>query len=144
MRTVSTTTAIRTGQLDRYLAFGLALVALVAQLSGSAHLLLVRHALCPEHGELIHPTDEAEPALRAVAQHAKTAFVRPEAETELGHGHGHCPIAAQRRERGALIAAWVHVHASAWSFASRVPAPNLVSSCAAAILRFAPKNSPPA
>jgi hypothetical protein len=132
--------------LQRYLALGLALFALIGQLSSSAHLLLVRHAVCPEHGELIHAaSSEPSRTEHTKAPEAKASLVQASADAdELTDGHGHCSIAAQRRERGVPNAASARVAASESIVARSAPAQQQVFAFGGALLLLAPKNSPPA
>lgn len=47
----------------RLLAAATLLVAFLAVLGGPLHMLVVRHAVCPEHGELLHVAADAPPPL---------------------------------------------------------------------------------
>ncbi len=119
-----------------HVVLALALVALIAQASGFTHYVLVRHATCPEHGELVHATegspathaDEA-PGLRASASGAD--------------GHDHCVFSCLRRERTALgeLGRAVPLPLSAEhgaGFEHDAPPPPSI-----ALFLLAPKNSPP-
>jgi hypothetical protein len=136
-----------------WVALGLAIVCVGGQLSGFAHLLLIRHATCSEHGELIHAdevgqggrhaTERADPATKSSDEPGAPAYVAGTADSTGAHGHDHCPIAAHQRHQSALAGSSVVVsfeaHASRTAIVSQpaVRVPQLV-------LLFAPKNSPPA
>jgi hypothetical protein len=124
----------------RSFAAALAAVALVGQLAGFAHLVLVRHVTCAEHGELIEVGHER--ALAAAAPHAAGAAVASAATGEA-HGHDHCLLGPMRRDRFALGAprALDCAHVDAYGTLGRVvdrrvPPP-------IAVIRLAPKSSPP-
>jgi len=123
-------------------ATGLAALLVVGQLASSMHLLLVPHALCPIHGELIH----AEGARRhpAVSPPAgRLPALRFLEIAEAHHGHEHCVLAGSRRawavpERSAASAAPPSDSGQRSSVASAQPSPGI------ALHRLAPKQSPPA
>jgi hypothetical protein len=124
----------------RSLAAALAAVALVGQLASFAHLALVRHVTCAEHGELIEVGRER--ALTAAAPHAAGAIVASTATSEA-HGHDHCLLAPMRRDGLARVAprALDCAHVDAYGTIGRavdrqVPPP-------IAVIRLAPKSSPP-
>ncbi len=126
------------------LAIGLATFALIGQLASLSHLVLVRHTVCLEHGELIHP-DEA--SARGVAtthlSESLASALRPAPEATGSHGHEHCAIAAHRRERVVVLAA------SALALELPAEGPRLSPGTTdaqltpRAVYRFAPKSSPP-
>jgi hypothetical protein len=145
MRVGSTRSANHTTALQRSLALGLALFALVGQLSSSAHLLLVRHAVCPEHGELIHAASgEPRRSEHAKAPDGKLALVQASADgDEFADAHGHCPIATHRRERGVPSAAAARIEAADSVRALYIPTQQQAFAFGGALLLLAPKNSPP-
>jgi hypothetical protein len=130
------------------LALALASATLIAQISSIAHMALVRHAICPEHGELIHPDDLSGSAAapKTLAKTTNPADLAIQATTQFPavHGHDHCLLASYRRQRIAMAAGTAAV---ARPFPAAVgnrrmadaPRPALV-----ALYRLAPKNSPPA
>jgi hypothetical protein len=106
--------------------------------------VLVRHAVCPLDGELIH--EDGAAAHRAVATHApreRTLAFRLADADKAHHDHEHCILASHRRDRATLRAAQLDAHA---------PDPVLVSGTGdgaelpgrIALHRLAPKQSPPA
>jgi hypothetical protein len=123
----------------------LALLFLGGQFLGTAHLLLVPHAVCPEHGELIHIDDAAVSGLRGAARHETLASAyRSAAEPTAVDVHDHCLVSALRREqsalrkaRGTLVPVWVSLPIAYVEHAVALPKPG-------AVLLFAPKSSPPA
>lgn len=123
------------------LAAGLfAALALVAQIGGVAHLALVQHVTCAEHGETL---DVAQSHAAQVADARPITENRLGAAAESGHGHDHCPLAAFRRQR-ALSGS----HARILPPATADPRPFVLGAYVApapaiALLAFAPKSSPP-
>ena len=126
-----------------------ALCCLVGQLSGLAHMLLVQHVTCPEHGELVHSgavahtdvTDlaavsDATPATGLVSSGDATA------EEPAGHGHDHCLAAAHGRGHVGLggAAAGALAPSPALAGLPTDAAPHLAHD---ALYRLAPKTSPP-
>jgi hypothetical protein len=117
------------------------MLALFAQLGSIAHLALVKHVTCAEHGEMIDVVDQSGKSVAAVDS-------RP-AESRIGlaetpaHGHDHCPLAAFRRQR---IVARAHARPAplpssnphCFAFETR-----LTPARAIALLDVAPKISPP-
>jgi hypothetical protein len=118
---------------------------LAAQLLALGHLLIVHHTVCAEHGEAIHaglPSQaQALPARpqRAAGDVGLTADGRPPAED----AHDHCLTRANTRERFALLP-FLDVTPGPLLLAARLPSPAAVTVVPAlAVLRLAPKNSPP-
>ena len=122
-------------------ALALTLIATAGQLLGVAHMLLVPHAMCAEHGALVHVASETAPA-RERDGAARSEYRDAGAGNESDH-HDHCLSDAARR------AAWVVARAAS----SKLPAFALASApavCAADsaersvdLLSLAPKSSPP-
>lgn len=120
----------------------LALIALFAgtQVGAFWHQATEKHAICAEHGDVIELGDRAEPA----KAHSTPASASFEAESERSLEHAHCELLGRRRDEEAApppppaidlkpsLVAVVVLRAAA---APARPA--------AAILRFAPKASPP-
>lgn len=124
-----------------------AAVSLFAQISSFAHFLLVRHVVCPEHGELIHAGDADHAAVHSSRQESdgETPASRGLAAFANGHEHDHCSLLSQRREQWALPAQGltlkpppaIELSTLEWTSTSVQPL---------SIPRFllAPKGSPPA
>jgi len=149
------------------MAVFLALLCLTGQLSTSAHLLLVRHATCPEHGELIDttgrglrgpstPRSVAAAGERATAATAGGTTTGGAASARLGatavaaapglpagHGHDHCAFLSHQRQQFALHAQQRVVDAPLLPPPIRVPVATRPA-FATTLFLLAPKNSPPA
>ncbi len=80
----------------RWLSALLALALAGAQGASLAHLAIVKHAYCPEHGELIHP--DARPHASASAPRPTTPGLYASEEEAHAHGHDHCILSGQRRD----------------------------------------------
>jgi hypothetical protein len=128
----------------RYLAGALALFALLGQFANLAHLAVAQHAVCPEHGELVHSDQPGRRNPLVSLTESLTTALRPSGEAASKHSHDHCGIATQRRE--ALLLAPPS--------AERVRLPAALATdwlperqprfAGQAVFRFAPKCSPPA
>ncbi len=114
-------------------------LVLVGQLSTLFHLALVRHVTCPQHGELVHATDDAA-AISGARAGLQIRAVPPSVDH---HGHDHCLISTSRREDSVGPAAarvFVPAAAAVSAVSRQDPAQ---SSRGVALLRLAPKSSPP-
>jgi hypothetical protein len=118
-------------------------VLCLAQLGVFAHLTLVSHRVCAEHGELIHDGEDHAP--RAVLERSSAGATIHRRAVADAHGHDHCLLAAHRRERAVLPPASV-VASADFPCAEAVldAAPSARALRSAVLLRFAPKTSPPA
>lgn len=122
------------------MAFAAAL-ALCSQLFALAHLWLVPHTRCAEHGETVHD-DHAAEAPRVHAPERADLSASPAApDGATDDGHDHCQLLTDRR---AVTAERSVVVARACSFAGTTF--QLVEHTAPgrALYRIAPKVSPPA
>lgn len=137
-------TSMRVRSAQRQI-FSIALAALfvAAQLSSFTHELLVRHVTCPEHGELIH-ADEATASLPVSSDDAPALAYRATSVEVSGHGHEHCSVCTARREQlfiaapsAPLVSAATLKEVVGVERGNCLPAP-------VALLRLAPKSSPPA
>jgi hypothetical protein len=122
-----------------------ALLSVSSQVLGLAHLLLTRHVVCPEHGELIHVGDAAAHGLTAAPAEEKTeGSYRGRSESAAFDVHDHCSVSALRREQPSLRQAPATlVNACAPAPVARV-AHSVACPSLIAILQLAPKGSPPA
>jgi hypothetical protein len=117
-------------------------LALIAQLGGVAHLAVVDHVACAEHGDMVEVSPDAGGPRSLAAAETATQGIR--AVHVKAHGHDHCLIAAFRRERaraGATVSMCIPVsqkRAEQAALLASEPPP------AIAILHLAPKSSPPA
>jgi hypothetical protein len=116
-----------------------AYLCLSAQLLGLVHVLVVRHATCPSHGELTHGVERAAPVALPVATPARTAGA---ALPAVEHQDEHCLTLAARRRELALLAP-APVALVAFSPAPRLTAGEPPRPAPAVVLRLAPKTSPP-
>jgi hypothetical protein len=132
------------GVARRYLLASIACLVLVTQISTFAHLLVVRHVVCPQHGELVHADDEAPPSDGATlpsGENPRGSAVRTGRETN--EDHVHCPVAMHRRQTSVVPAGMFTIaparaaETAAFAFRS-IPRP-----APFALFRLAPKTSPP-
>lgn len=130
---------VRVAQRRFVFAVALSGVFLAAQLSSLTHQLLVKHVTCAEHGELIHADAAGTPAAPS-SERAVSA-----GGGVKGHGgHEHCDLFFARREQLALPVSTV-VPFDGWTVEPVAPAAHRVGFTApVALLRLAPKASPPA
>jgi hypothetical protein len=137
------------GAFSRCLVLAVAWLALVGQASSFVHVLLVRHTVCLEHGEITHPDEQTEASSAsstgtAQQTESKTAAIRAGAQAELEHGHNHCAIALHRRERLALIACMVVIADDCAEESPSARVETAEHEATVAVFRYAPKSSPPA
>jgi hypothetical protein len=146
--------------VTRCLMVWVALISLLPMLSTYVHLLLVQHSTCPEHGEIIdqpagqpagqlagqpagQPTS-ADPSTLAQRQAAPTQPTWHSAESTDEHRHAHCTFVLSRRQ---VFVACVAISAYLAPPLEH-PAPPAVQAerppTRIAVLRLAPKQSPPA
>ena len=117
---------------------------LAAQLLALSHLLVVRHTICPEHGEAIHSESPSD------AQTLGSSHEGAAADPTLGpgapaaeHAHDHCLALANTRERFVPLP-FPDVMPGPLSVAATLPSLATVGVApAVAVLLLAPKNSPP-
>lgn len=122
---------------SRWYAAALTMLFVVGQGLSFAHRLVEQHAICAEHGEVIHvQSGSGEPA------EAREVSAAPALDGEGGHAH--CLAGATRRE-DFLAPAFPDV-AIAGMHAAGVPGVVAVASPLTGIelLLLAPKSSPPA
>jgi hypothetical protein len=128
----------------RFVASAAALVLVAAQFGSYAHLLVTRHQLCAEHGELVESHDGPPAPAVVSVEAAGGSRLAPSSRTATGHQHEHCAMAPHRRER--IVGTERHQILSAvqptgsghrWAVATVVAARD-------AVYRLAPKTSPPA
>jgi hypothetical protein len=117
----------------------LALALLSAQLGAAAHFAVVRHEVCAEHGELVHP----DGGVHAAAPRGASAFPALTAsEARGGHGHDHCVVVGTRRQ--ALAASRAEFTCLERDDGRVLPSAALAPPPCEARFRLAPKQSPPA
>jgi hypothetical protein len=131
---------LRSIKSRRALALSLAAVVLGGQLAGFAHLVLVAHVTCAEHGELV---EVGHTPRRTVARDDGRTHLTDAGEASE-QGHEHCTLAPHRRDgamdvsRVDFVAAVAPLRSAAWSATVSPRGPPI------ALLHLAPKSSPPA
>jgi hypothetical protein len=135
--------AMSSGRSPRASLRATSTLLLAAQLLALGHLLVVHHTICPEHGETMH-TGLPSQALPARPQRAAgDAGLTADGRSPAQDAHDHCLTVANKRERFALQP-FLDVASGPMLLAAPLPAPAAVAVVPAlAVLRFAPKNSPP-
>jgi hypothetical protein len=124
----------------RALAVFGAYLCLATHLAGILHVLVVRHATCPGHGEMVH--GGAPVAVHTLPPPAGKAVQGVPAEAGEEQDE-HCLLLATRRREmaGLSPASQELVHAPA---VTRLEAPPVLAAVSPrALLLFAPKTSPP-
>ncbi len=121
----------------RVCALAIAALLLAGELGSSIHFAVARHASCPQHGELIE-IGHAKLAPPGAASEVAT-FVA--ADSSGSHRHEHCSMAPHRRP--ARFTAASPATTSASIAVLRPLALRTAHARGAAVLRFAPKTSPP-
>jgi hypothetical protein len=130
-------TKVMTARARALAALG-AYLCLLGQVVGLAHVLLVRHATCPSHGELVHggpPPAEVAP----LADDTSVRSTAPESE-ELDE---HCLfLATRRREMAGLVPArTISIQPAGMVRLESPPAIPVLTT--RALFLVAPKTSPP-
>jgi hypothetical protein len=126
-------------RLAPHVVVALAFVLLVGQASGFTHFALVRHATCPEHGELIHQPEGAP--LRDAPSDAPSLR---DATDDSPDGHEHCLFSCIRRERATLAELEPAIRQLAPTADATVRERRAPRPASVALFLLAPKNSPPA
>jgi hypothetical protein len=123
----------------------LAGLCLASQLSGLAHLAMVPHVACAEHGELVEPGHGGlgSRSVLPVGAPARVQVWPAEAGLSPRHGHDHCLLAAWRRSPATLSVrpASVEARPTEGPVAGRERRAPTASTLA--VLAVAPKSSPP-
>jgi hypothetical protein len=122
---------------------------MAGQFASVAHLAVVRHAVCLEHGELVHEDARSRVASASArggrdgrATDARASLQASE-PSNVAHGHDHCGVAAHRRDSVVLRAPALGVALSGTVALVRSAEPRERAS-GRAIFHVAPKCSPPA
>ncbi|MEM9727110.1 MAG: hypothetical protein AAF997_00895 [Myxococcota bacterium] len=112
------------------------------QVSSAAHLWLIDHVRCLEHGELIHGSAHRAEGLPRTLTEAE-AFL-PSRGSRGSHNCEHCSVAAERKDAVALDSPSEVADAPRLAFVTTTPV--AIGDARPGPLRFriAPKNSPPA
>jgi hypothetical protein len=122
----------------------LAVLCLATQLSSVAHLVLVEHVRCTEHGAWIHAGDEHA---RAHVEHSASASDAPAVVPDAGaaaedHEHDHCLASTERRKLALLLLASAELPPLRPT-ALAATADHATHVVARAVHTLAPKTSPP-
>ncbi len=112
-----------------------------SQAATMAHVLLVPHERCAEHGEVVH--GEASRDASGVAASPRRTADRVSTQARHEHSpHEHCGANVEVREERDVVSTRVNHARIATTDAVRSPASNVARSVG--ILHVAPKSSPPA
>ncbi len=115
------------------------MLCLIAQLGALAHLLLVRHERCAEHGEVTHRV-EAAPAAHAVA--ASPSAILDAGDPRSAHEEGdHCQWLAEHRAAAPAVSSFAQLVPQVTRAECALPA--LAFAAPRSLYRLAPKLSPP-
>ena len=128
-------------QRQRRGALTLVFAFLLAQLAGFVHLAFEQHAVCAEHGELLHVADSGALPAQETSEHPVGPVANGDAE---GSEHGHCGVlpAVQQKHKPAA-GPLAHSFAPA-ALVLYAPSSSEVAHAAVPLLLLAPKQSPPA
>ncbi len=121
-------------------------LCLLVQLVAMAHLVLVRHDLCPVHGEVMHGGEALAVEIHAgdgESAGRSAVTVRAARPAEAGSdADDHCQALTERRDVARPVAPCAHLDVAVADLAA--PTPTAPSARARALYRLAPKISPPA
>jgi hypothetical protein len=127
--------------------FQLALaICLLLQLGEAAHFVLVRHAICAEHGDAIHVARTPGPGAhaRSVGRERDRGLAVSSDERAPGDSHEHCPFTPHRARRALVAQAESERSMDAQLTAAAPPHSTPACSSPSALRLIAPKTSPPA
>lgn len=118
----------------------LALFAVASQVGVIAHLALVEHVACSEHGELVEVSQTRASATPSLA--SPEVGARFTSDSQRSHGHDHCQLATLRRPHTSPTPA---SHASTSALVAMAPGHPVKRSPPSSLspLQLAPKTSPP-
>lgn len=126
----------------RALALLVAALSFFQQTSTSLHFALVRHAICPEHGDVVHVGESHVSEFPAEAARDSDGPIA-DRHDETEHGHEHCVALSTQRSGADPRAHSLRLEALRWSTPSEVRDATVAEHPAVALLLLAPKNSPP-
>jgi len=126
----------------RWFAASLALVLIAGQGASLAHLAVVRHGYCAEHGELVDLGAEAPAGLPTAPTDATDHVDSLPASGAGGHEHEHCAVMGHRRD--AILGEHVGTALAPQACGEPVRSAGAPVVSASPIFRLAPKQSPPA
>ena len=82
----------------RWLSAALAVALVAAQGASLAHFALVKHAICPLHGELIHPDADRHGSAAVHPSNGRDAALYGSADESDAFHDDHCGVVGHRRE----------------------------------------------
>lgn len=123
-----------------------ALISLLPMLSSYVHLLLVQHSTCPEHGEIIDQPAGQPPSTDSLAERpaAQTQPTWQSTESAGEHRHAHCAFVLSRRQVFTASVAISAYLVPPIEHPAPLPQKDVRPVARIAVLRLAPKQSPPA
>lgn len=126
------------------MAASLALLLTASSLGEIAHFLLVPHAICAEHGELVELSSGSEHASERHAEAEPPTYdTGPSASSEELASHDHCELLASGQRQLALPPASVVALVPATTSSSLALVEISAAQESLSPLSFAPKTSPP-
>ena len=130
---------------SRFAAAALSVLCFSAQLTSLAHLALVRHVTCAEHGEAVDAPHSREPGAHGgnfatQPVHGAMASSSDQSESE---SHDHCPLAENRNAWALVVPDAIAVSCAAQATAIAPPHAYFGSISPSALCLLAPKTSPP-
>jgi hypothetical protein len=133
---------------QRWGAVTMLVFAFAGQVSTLAHLALVKHAVCFEHGEFIHDAEHVHASVTSQASRgsasAHVSLQTRDAEEASTHADEHCTVTAHRREHSVFRAA-PSLEVRLAAVAGAAPARHQPQRAfGRTVFHFAPKCSPPA
>jgi hypothetical protein len=141
MRSRHNPTAQGRGPL-RGLTFVVAWVCLAAQAMGIVHLAVVRHATCPEHGEITHAAEPPVSPAEATPAFDTAPGLKAVTLDATADSHDHCLACAVRKEAAAYRV--LRPLPAVAELAPSLPVTGEAPGGARTLYRLAPKTSPPA
>jgi len=122
-------------------SFALAAMFLASQVSSFTHDLLFTHVTCLEHGERIHANEALSSPAPAPGDSPEVTAASTDAS---GPGHEHCLATAARREESGVPPARQVEELAPGKPTVALAAVDVAGGTSVALLRLAPKGSPPA
>ncbi len=123
--------------------FAVLVLFVIGSIASSLHMALVRHAVCAEHGEVVHVAPAAPGPACDSALHEHNSFRWSSTPGDSGDEHDHCPVAVQARERDVAWTPARVVVERHCPLLVRTCAPNHAPVPTLSRLFLAPKHSPP-
>ena len=123
-------------------AVAAAVLCLLAQVFATVHLVVVRHEVCADHGEVVHAGGDHGDA-PAGAAGTGDATIQARAAADAGHGDDddHCRLLTERRAAGG--GGSPSLHATPGVIEAKAAMPESLPARTSALYRLAPKISPP-